>query len=178
MISNLKYNKILWILVSFLTLTAALTGVFNTGIYSKVVGQDVITGVISQDLTSIVAAIIVLVFSVLIKERDIKKQIVVIGILGYLFYAYGIYVIEQFYNSFYFIYMAVFALSFYAIVYGVANIRSEIKEKVELPRLTRYVSVGFSLFIPLLFYPLWISQLLPLIQEGRRIESMLSLIHI
>jgi hypothetical protein len=29
MISNLKYNKILWILVSFLTLTAALTGVFN-----------------------------------------------------------------------------------------------------------------------------------------------------
>ncbi|MDD3890575.1 MAG: hypothetical protein PHR65_11750, partial [Syntrophomonadaceae bacterium] len=43
------------------------------------------------------------------------------------------------------------------------------------PKLMRNVSMGFLLFVPSLFIPLWISKLLPLIQNGQKIEFTYSI---
>ena len=99
----------------------------------------------------------------------------ILGILGYLFYAYGIYVIERVYNVLYYFYLAIFGLSFWSIVYGIASIRQEILQKVELSRLIRNISAGFSLFVALVFNALWIIQLLPLIKTGEKIEFLYSI---
>ena len=174
MIRNPNMNKVLWRLTAVLSLIAALVGVFNPGIYSKVVSTDLMPAVFGQDLMTIVASVIILLLTIRIKKEDSKKQIVILGILGYLFYAYGIYVIEQVYNILYYFYLAIFGLSFWSIVYGVASIRQEILQKVELPRLMRNISAGFSLFVALVFNALWIIQLLPLIQTGEKIEFLYS----
>ncbi|MCK4788973.1 MAG: hypothetical protein KAV87_34855, partial [Desulfobacteraceae bacterium] len=102
MVQNLGTNKILWLLTALLSLAAALMGVFNPDIYSKVVRSDIMLGVFGQDLMTIVASVIILLLAIRIKKEDSKKQIVILGILGYLFYAYGIYVIERVYNMLYY----------------------------------------------------------------------------
>lgn len=175
MLQRLGINQILWFLLAFLSLIASLIGALNPGIYNKVVNTELLPGVISQDITTITASIIILFCIVRIKKEDYVKQIIVLGIISYLFYAYGIYVIEQFYNALYFLYMAIFGLSFYSIAYGVINIRQDILQKVQLPKLMRNVSMGFLLIVPTLFVPLWISNLLPLIRTGQKIESMYSI---
>jgi len=175
MLQKLSMNKILWFSLAFLSLIASLIGVLNHGIYSKVVNTEFLPGVISQDVTTIVASVIILFCIVRTKEGDFIKQIIVLGIISYLFYAYGIYVIEQFYNALYFLYMAIFGLSFYSIIYGVVNIRQDILQKVQLPKLMRNVSIGCLLFVPALFIPLWLSKLLPLIQNGQKIEFTYSI---
>jgi hypothetical protein len=132
-------------------LAAALVGVFKPSIYEKVVSNDILPAVFGQDLMTIVASIIILLLAIRIRREDSKKQIVILGILGYLFYAYGIYVIERLYSVLYYLYMAIFGLSFWSMAYGVAKIHPEILQKVQVPGLMRNVSVGFSLLVALVF---------------------------
>jgi hypothetical protein len=71
--------------------------------------------------------------------------------------------------------MVIFALSFWSITYSIAKIRSEVLSSAEVPRVIRKVSAGFSLLIALVFFILWIIQLLPLIQSGEKIEFLYSI---
>ncbi len=174
MMDNIKVNRVLWLLTGILSLAAALIGVLNPGIYDKVISADIRPGVFGQDMMTIVAAITILALAVLTRKEDTRKPIVILGILGYLFYAYGIYAIERVYNIFYYLYLAIFTLSFWSIVYGVASIPRGVLQKVELRGKMRGVSAGFSLFVALVFNVLWIIQLLPLVQAGDKIEFLYS----
>lgn len=167
---NLKINKIMWFLVVLMSLVASLVGVFNQNIYTKVVSNEIMPGVLAQDLFTIVLSIITLIFIFTIKENDIKKQIVIMGIISYLFYGYGIYAIERLYTVLYLLYMAIFGLSLYTLVFGIVSINKKILREIRLPKLMKNISIGFLLFIPLLFYPLWISQIIKLIQTGQKLE--------
>jgi hypothetical protein len=175
MLQKLNSNKILWLIAASLSLVAALIGMFDPAIYSKVVSREHIPGTFSQDLMTSIASLTLLFLSILTKEEDAKKQMVILGIVGYLFYAYGILVIGQVYTVLYLVYMAIFGLAFWSLVYGVVNIRQEILYKMTLSKPTRYVSVVGLLLQPLIFYPLWISSLIPLMQTGQRIEFLYSI---
>lgn len=174
MMGNIKVNRVLWLLTGALSLAAALVGVLNPVIYDKVISVDIMPGVFGQDLMTIVAAITILALAVLTRKEDTWKPVIILGILGYLFYAYGIYAIERVYNIFYYLYMTIFALSFWSIVYGVASIPRDVLQKVELRSKIRGVSAGFSLFVALVFNVLWIIQLLPPVQTGDKIEFLYS----
>ena len=113
MIGNMFANKVLWALTALLSLAAALVGVFSSDIYIKVVSPDIMPGVFGQDIMTIAASIIILILTVRIRPESWKKQVVIFGIIGYLFYAYGIYVIERVYTSMYLVYLAIFGLSFW-----------------------------------------------------------------
>jgi hypothetical protein len=175
MIQNLGRNRILWLFNATLSLIAAFSGVLRPSIYSAVVSAEILPGVISQDLLTVLAAVILLFFTLRGDQENSKKQIAILGLLGYLFYAYGIYAIEQVYNVLYFLYLAIFGLSFYSLIYAVASIRREILEEVQVRGPIRKTSVGFSLFIAILFSVLWIAMLVPLIQTGQRIEYTYSI---
>lgn len=146
----------------------------NPEIYQQVVSKDIVPGVFSQDLMTIPASITVLLLTSRIKEEDFIKQAVVLGILGFFFYGYGIYTIERLYNVLYLLYMAILGLSFYSIIYSLSNIRKENLQMLEVPKIVRFVSVAFLLVNPLIFYPLWISQLLALLMTGEKIEFLYS----
>lgn len=158
-----------------LALIAASMGVFNQDIYSKVVGSEWLPGTVSQDAVTLIAGLLLLFLSLKLSESDRKKQIIALSLLAYLFYAYGIYVIEQLYNSFYLLYILIFALSFWSLVYGLLNIRQEAKQQVQLSKSLRAVSAGCLVFIALLFLSLWIAQLIPLMRSGHKIEFTYSI---
>jgi hypothetical protein len=175
MIGNLFANKVLWALTALLSLVAALVGVFSSDIYIKVVSPDIMPGVFGQDIMTIAASIIILILTVRIRPESWKKQVVIFGIIGYLFYAYGIYVIERVYTPMYLVYLAIFGLSFWSLAYGVAKTRQEVLPTLKLSRLIRNISVGFSLLVAVIFEALWVLQLLPLMQAGEKIEFMYSI---
>jgi hypothetical protein len=171
-IQSLRTNRTLWVLTALLALGAAVVGVFKPGIYGKVVGMALMPGVLGQDLTTVVASVAILALAIRVKAGDWKKQMVVLGILGYLFYAYGVYVIERMYSVLYYLYLAVFGLAFWSMVYGVAKIRPEILQDVQVPGSVRNVSAGFSLLVAVAFSVLWVIDLLPLVQAGEKIEFL------
>ncbi len=175
MIKSLKMNKTLWLLVACLSLIAAFIGVFDQNIYSKVVSRDLLPAIVTQDAITIIAGLVLLFLSLKTNEADKKSQIIAMSLLLYLFYAYGMYVIEQFYNSLYILYMAICALSFWSIVLGLVNINQGVLRHIKASKLIRNLSIGCLIFIPLLFYSLWIIQLLPLMRTGEKIEYLFSI---
>lgn len=166
--------RALWLLTGALTLPAALTGLLCPDIYRGVVAADLLPGAVSQDLMSAVAGIALLVLAVTVRRGQPKVQLVALGILGYLFYAYGIYSIERTYNGFYLVYLAVFALSFWGMVYTAVELRAEGPMRARLPQGIRVLSASGALLQPLIFYPLWIAMLLPLMRNGDQIDSLYS----
>jgi hypothetical protein len=175
MIKNLKLNKTLWLLVACLSLIAASIGVFNQDVYSQVVTSKLLPGTVAQDAITIIAGLVLLILSLTTRKADIRKPIIIVSLLAYLFYGYGIYVIERLYNSLYLLYMAIFALSFWSIVYGLVSINRDVARNVSVAKWLGYLSAGSLLFTGLLFYFLWTAQLWPLMQTGTRVEHTYSI---
>jgi hypothetical protein len=174
MINNLRTNKILWLLTGLLSLASALTGILIPDIYNRVISNSIMPGVYGQDIMTVAASLVLLLLTITAKERGLKRQIVVLGILGYLFYAYGIYVIERVYNILYYLYLLIFGLSFWSLVYKLVKIEPSVRQKIRVPGAIRIASMIFSLLVAVVFSILWIVQLLPLVQMGEKIEFLYS----
>lgn len=168
-------NKKSWLLLSILSLVASSVGVFNPNIYNKVISTEVLPGTVSQDLITLILSVILFVLGLTTKSNNFKQQMVALSIVAYLFYAYGIYVIEQLYNSFYILYLTIFTLSLWAIVFNMANLNPKVYKYLKVEKPFRYISLGFLLFIPLLFYTLWTVELLSLIKTSEKIEFTYSI---
>ncbi|MEC5189784.1 MULTISPECIES: hypothetical protein [unclassified Arthrobacter] len=166
--------RALWIATGVLTLPAALSGLLLPEIYRGVVAVDLLPGAVSQDLMSAVAGVALLCLAVTVRRGQPKTHVVALGIMGYLFYAYGIYSMERTYNGFYLVYLAIFALSFWAMLYTALDLRAEGPKRAQLPKGVRILSATGALLQPAIFYPLWISMLLPLMRTGDQIDSLYS----
>jgi hypothetical protein len=175
MIEEMRHNRVLWASSALLTLVAASIGILNPSIYSLVVTNEYLPGVLAQDLVSIIASITVLYLVAKIEANHTKRQMIIIGILGYFFYGYGIYVIERFYNPLYLIYMAVFGLSVYTILYNFVSIENGSVENIVVSRSIRNAAAVYLLINAIMFNIIWISQLLPLMQTGSKIEFLYSI---
>jgi len=174
MLTHLFLNRLLWAVAGLLALAAAGTGLFRPGIYNRVVAAELIPGAYSQDLLSVAAGLALLYLSSAARPGRVRHQIVALGLLGYLFYAYGIYVIERTYNGLYLLYMAIFALSFWAMVMAGASM-ARFAPAVSLSPVLRITSASGAILQPLIFYPLWIGMLLPLMRTGEQINSLYSI---
>lgn len=172
MSQKLHLIRLLWAVTACLAVTAALIGVMNQNVYSNVAGPEIDSGIFSQDLMTIGLSILLLFWAIRLNNLHSIQHVLGIGVLGYLWYGYGIYVIERLYTPLYLLYMAIFGLAFYAIVYSVATLDREHLQRVRVPKPVRVAAVGFALFIPALFYPLWISRLLPLMHTGQKPEFL------
>lgn len=173
LIQNLNTNKVLWLLTSVLALIAASVGFAHSSIYDQVVSSELMPGIFSQDLITIIISLIAIVLIVGLKEDSARKQITILGMIGYFFYGYGILVIEQLYTPLYFVYMAIFSLSTYSIIYSVISLKGAIP-KFTISKNIRVLSVVFLVIVPLVFIPLWSSQIIPLIQSGEKLEFLFS----
>ncbi|SFN90945.1 hypothetical protein [Mycetocola miduiensis] len=172
---GVAWHRALWILVSALALVASVPGILNPGVYDGVVARFLIPGAFAQDVISAIVALGLLGSAIGGGARSPKFDLVALGLLGYLFYAYGIYVIERTYNGFYLVYLAIFTLSFWGIVFACTRIRDEVLEHAQLADRVRVVSALGALLQPIIFYPLWISMLLPLMVQGDQIDSLYSI---
>ncbi|WP_286132722.1 hypothetical protein [Arthrobacter sp. OY3WO11] len=170
----MNIHRILWAVIGVLTLVAAAIGLGNPRIYDRIVNENLIPGAYSQDLLSALSAFGLMYLALTARIDRQKHQIIALGLMGYLFYAYGIYVIERAYNGLYLVYMAIFTLAFWSLVYAGADLRLGLP-KPALSKTLRLVSASGAILQPLIFYPLWIGMLLPLMRTGEQIDSIYSI---
>lgn len=175
MIRNLGLAKVFWAVTTVLAFVAALGGVLFRGIYVNVFAPDFLPGALPQDVLTILVCIFLFVLIATIKPDDIKRQVNVIGLLGSLFYLYGILTIERVYNSFYLVYAGVFASSFWSIVYSLAQFRPEAVAGLRLKSGMLRTTALTSILIAVIFTFLWVMELIPLMRDHTRIEYLYSI---
>jgi len=175
MLNNLTMNRRLWLPVASLALITSLYSFFNQGVYSKVLDQNWLPGTVAQDLMTIFVGLVLLFLSLSTGEDDLKKQVLALSLLSYLFYGYGIFVIEQLYTPFYLLYIAICSISFWSLVCAAVNIDRELLMKITVSRISGNLIAGWLAFVALLFYVLWTSQILPLIRAGQKLEFTFSI---
>jgi len=175
MIKRARLNKALWIALSLFALLVSVVGVLKPGIYTPLVADYILPGVFTQDILVVLASIVAVILAVLARPESYRIHMVVLGIIGFFVYAYGIYAIEQIYNLWYPAYLALFGGSVYIFVFTFASMTGNTAPIVELPAVTCYVSVGFAVLIAVMFNFVWFSQLIPQLQSGARREWLYSI---
>ena len=126
-------------------------GVLKPEMYNPVVSARLIPGVFTQDVLVILAAFILIILAMPLQQDDYRKLIIIYGILGFFFYAYGIYSIEQVYTSLYPLYLTILACSFYVLIYSMSSLDKLVIEELKLTPVIRYVAAGYGIFIALMF---------------------------
>jgi hypothetical protein len=175
MVHNLKLAKIFWTITTAFAFLAALGGVLFKGIYVNLFPADFLPGAFPQDVLTILVCIFLFVLIASTKENDVKMQIVIIGLLGSLFYLYGIFTIERVYNWFYLLYAAVFASSFWSIIYSLAGFKAVVFAHLRVNSGILKTTAISSIFIALIFTFLWTMALIPLMRDHNRIEYLYSI---
>ncbi|MFO8061091.1 MAG: hypothetical protein R6U70_10620 [Bacillota bacterium] len=69
MLQNLTKNRYLWLFLACLALLSSVVGVFRRDIYAEVVSREVLPGTISQDVVTVILALVLLVLSLTIREE-------------------------------------------------------------------------------------------------------------
>jgi hypothetical protein len=175
LISNLLLNKIFWSITATLAFLAALAGVLFRGIYVNLFAKDFLPGAFPQDILTMVVSVLLFVLAAVTGQKDIKKQVIIIGLLGSLFYLYGIFSIERVYTWFYLIYLMVFASSFWSIMYSLSGFRSEAFSNMRLRVGMLRTTAISSIVIAVVFTFLWTTALISLMREHHRIEYLYSI---
>lgn len=175
MVHNLKLAKIFWIITTAFAFLAALGGVLCKGIYVNLFPADFLPGAFFQDVLTIFVCVFLFILIAITKTKDIKMQVVIIGLLGSLCYLYGIFTIERVYNWFYLLYAAVFASSFWSIIYSLAGFRAESFANLRLNSGMLKTTAIASIFIAVIFTFLWTMALIPLMRDHNRIEYLYSI---
>ena len=132
-------------------------------------------GAKAQDIITVLLSVFLLFLIYSTKENEIKKQVIIIGVLGSQFYLYGIFTMERVYNIFYLVYLAIFALSFWTVIYSLVGFRSQKFQNLRLKSGMLNTTAISSIVIAVIFIFLWVMSLLPLMQEHNRIEFLYSI---
>jgi len=175
MVRNLRLAKVFWSVPAACALFAALAGILWRDIYAGVFAAEFLPGAFAQDLLTVAVCIFLFVLIATSREGDVRKQVVIIGLVGSLFYLYGILTMERVYNWCYLLYAAVFASSFWSIVYSLSGFRSGMFSSLTVPRLVLKTSAVSSIIISLAFTVLWSMALVPLMRDHVRIEYLYSI---
>ena len=175
MVANLRTAKILWSITEFLTFIVSIGGILVKGLYEGLFQADYLPGAVAQDLISVVLSLVLLGLIYFTQQDDIKKQIIIIGVIGSQWYLYGIFTIERVYNVFYLLYLAIFALSSWALIYSLSGYRSEKFRGLRIKSGILKTTAFSSILIAVIFNILWIMSLIPLMQTHDRIDYLYSI---
>jgi hypothetical protein len=151
---------------------AAGGGVFIDDLYRDI--PYFIAQAVGQDLVSLVIALPALVVSAILASRGSPRaRVIRLGGLVYLAHTYVVAAFDVRFNSFFLIYVALLGCSLYALVGGLATVNmAEIKacftEKTPVRPISIYLAV-----LAVLFYFLWLSEILPALIAGNIPQSIL-----
>jgi hypothetical protein len=173
--NHLVLNKVLWSIISFLTFIVAVAGLKTPQIYNNLISENLIAASFAQDILSIGVCLLLFYLIFTTQKSDTKKQLIITGVVASLGYLYAIFSIEQVYNQLYFVYLAIFSLSFFSVVYSLASLQDVYNKAWRMGTQIKYTTIVFSLSIAFLFSYLWVSTLIPLIQTKDQIAHLYSI---
>ena len=167
--------RIGWFVAGALAVVVAAWGIIDASVYDSLVGADLRPGALSQDVITVPAGLALCWLSVSTRRFGPKHELVALGLAGYLFYGYGIFVIERMYNALYLAYLAIFTVAFWCVTIGTVGLVHRVGDDAALPRRIRLLSAWGSLLQPMVFYPLWVAMLIPLMMRREQIDSLYSI---
>ena len=168
-------HRLAWLVVGVLSVVTAGWGFVDPGIYLGLIAPATRPGAFSQDVMAVVTGIILCGLALTRTRVGTKAELVALGLLGYLFYGYGIYAIERVYIALYLNYLAIFGLATWFLVFGAIDVLRGTADSATLPRPFRRISAAGALLQPLIFCPLWIGMLIPLMVNRHQIDSLYSI---
>lgn len=155
------------LLLSLLAVVASLVGLLDGSLYGDLqaagtIPKLLVLGSIAQDLVSLPLGMGLAVASVLhLRRPEPKRFIVLLGLVGYFFYGYGLYAIQAQYTSLYLLYLAIFGLAIYSMVFGLLSFQPELVRQSRLPHWVRLAIGGFLLLILIVLVPVWLIRSAP-----------------
>ena len=160
--------KVLSVLIAVSALVASTAGIVSPDIYKSVASDKEMPFIFAQDLISFTAAILLLAITFIGKKGNAKLNITGTGIIGFLFYAYGPYVMGTLYNYFYFLYISVFGLTIFYFINAFTFI--EYEREFSIPDSLRIIIAVYCAVIAVFFAPQWIAAILNNIHTNSRPE--------
>ncbi|ERJ11363.1 hypothetical protein [Haloplasma contractile] len=152
---------------SIMALVVAILSLIDQTYYEDVVSVGTVTefgmhGAIGQDIITIPFTLVLISLSVAyLLKPNVKLFMFMIGLTGYLFYGYGLFIIEAYYTSFYLIYLFVFGLSIYSLIVGFTSFNMKVVESNSyLPKTVRVATATFLIMIIVVLGPAWIGMVL------------------
>lgn len=117
-----------------------------------------------QDLINLFLLVpCLLITSILAFKNNRIASLIWAGTMLYLVYTFVIYCFAVHFNSLFIVYCFCLGLSFYSVIYFLYAFNNYVrKEKIEVKPVDRYVGFYF-IIISLLFYFLWLSEIIPAI---------------
>jgi hypothetical protein len=171
----LTLDRWLWLITAALAVVAAGFGVLDPSLYDGLVPDAILPGVFTQDLVALLLSMGLGGLAVSGDAHSLQKRVIAHGVLGFLFYAYGIYAMERMYNALYPLYLVLFGMSLYVLIYSIAVDPDDAPDRLRVPSPLRVLGAGYGMLIAVLFTVLWLSELVPLMHDGHRIDHLYSI---
>ncbi|NHN42982.1 hypothetical protein G9C85_15280 [Halorubellus sp. JP-L1] len=163
-----------YLVASTLTLLLAVlatgVGLFVPGFYRD--AEVLLPQLYGQDLLTLVVAVPALAGAVYSARRgSLRGYVVWLGITGYLLYTYASYAFLTAFNELYLVYVALFGLTLFTLVGGVARIEpTDLKAALDDHPVRGYVA--FQVLVAGLLALLWLAEVGPASLAGTRPPSI------
>jgi hypothetical protein len=149
--------------LAILTSVVSYAGIFIESTYGKETVNYAAQG-IGQDIVNLFVVVPVLIIAAIFAWRRSKLGLLIwSGALFYLAYSYTIYCFGLHFNHLFIAYCLILGLSFYSLIYFIfSSIHENVSEWFEkkVPRISTGI---FLIIIAVLFYFIWLSEIIPAI---------------
>ncbi len=159
--SSRKFVLILNLILSLLIIVVSCAGLITTGFYSaeKMNWQVQAEGQDWVDLVIVVPSLFITSF--LSYRRNNAAESIWGGVILYCLYTFVIYCFDVHFNSLFIIYCLCLGLSFYLFLYFLLTHLTSPQEQHTNTTIMAKVIGTYFIFISVLFYALWLSEILP-----------------
>jgi hypothetical protein len=149
--------------LAILTSVVSYAGIFIESTYSKETVNYAAQG-IGQDIVNLFVVVPILLVTGFFAWRKSKTGLLIwSGAVFYLAYSYTIYSFGLHFNSLFIAYCAILGLSFYSLVYFVFSSLQENISEWFVKRVPANSTGLFLIIIAILFYFIWLSEIIPAI---------------
>ncbi|MGH8945005.1 MAG: hypothetical protein ACRDVL_02515 [Acidimicrobiia bacterium] len=146
--------------IAVLAIAASAAGILLESVYTKETdnwaGQAV-----GQDVANLIAYPALLLLALAAGRGSLRAYLAWTGVLAYSVYAYAIYAFSVHFGPLFLVYVAVFGLSIYALVGGLASIDPERVKESFTSRTPLRTASTVLIAIGAVFYLLWLSEVIP-----------------
>ncbi len=168
---NRKATLGITIVISILITAASFTGLFLSTLYNKEAYNWQIQ-TIGQDIINLGLVVPILVVSAMLMfDRYRVGARLWAGCLLYLVYTYLIYCFNIHFNNYFIEYCIILGASFFLLLYYLYVQVKNDREMVAKSRINKAIGLYFVL-LPLVFYILWLSDILPALHESSVPEAV------
>ncbi|MBX9784237.1 MAG: hypothetical protein K2X48_13185 [Chitinophagaceae bacterium] len=171
-----KTEQIFSIVIAVLATIASLGGLGLKNLYRD--NAFVKAAWFTNDMITLAVAVPLLIIAVIQSKRgSLKWMLIWVGLLGYMFYNLGFYLLGAAFNLFFLIYTFLFSLSGFTMLKLLWNLSNEplaqqFSERVPVKTISLYL-----LLMPLMLFIAELSMIIPFITSGKIPETIIATGH-